>query len=63
MQIKRLSRSYAQPVDLMQEHAQMEERIIFPTLENVDRGITQLVNDEHARDFPLMMASVNKRKQ
>jgi hypothetical protein len=40
MQIKRLSRSYAQPVDLMQEHDQMEERIIFPALENADRGIT-----------------------
>jgi len=54
MQIKRLSKSYAQLVDLMQEHAQMEERIIFPALESADRGITQLANDEHARDFPLM---------
>jgi glutamate synthase (NADPH/NADH) len=41
-------------MDLMQEHAQMKERIIFPAFESVDRGITQLANDEHARDFSLM---------
>lgn len=38
MQIKKLSKNYAQLVDLMQEHAQMEERIIFPALERADRG-------------------------
>lgn len=54
MQIKKLSKDYAQLVDLMQEHAQMEERIIFPALERADKGITQLANDEHARDFPIM---------
>lgn len=54
MQIKRLSKNYAQLVDLMQEHAQMEERIVFPALERAERGITEVANDEHARDFPLM---------
>lgn len=54
MQLKKLSKGYAQLVDLMQEHAQMEERIIFPALETADRGITKVANDEHARDLPLM---------
>eukprot|EP01018_Ginkgo_biloba_P013042 Gb_21487 [translate_table: standard] len=54
MQIKKLLKSYAQLVDLMQEHAQMEERIIFPALEKADRGITKIANEEHARDLPVM---------
>jgi len=32
----------------------MEERIVFPALERAERGITEVANDEHARDFPLM---------
>ncbi|KAH9321982.1 hypothetical protein KI387_016621 [Taxus chinensis] len=54
MQMKKLSKGYAQLVDLMQEHAQMEERIIFPALEKADRGITKVADGEHARDLPIM---------
>jgi hypothetical protein len=38
MQLKRLSTSYTHLLELMLEHAQMEERVIFPSLEKADRG-------------------------
>ena len=38
MQLKKLSMTYASLLELMLEHAQMEERVIFPSLEKADRG-------------------------
>ena len=38
IEIKIFSKNYAQLVDLMQEHAQMEERIVFSALERAERG-------------------------
>jgi iron-sulfur cluster repair protein YtfE (RIC family) len=38
-QLRGLPKQFGQLLDLMQEHAQMEERIIFPALEMADPGI------------------------
>eukprot|EP00250_Pteridium_aquilinum_P014693 c22142_g1_i1 orf=488-1969(+) len=54
MQIKKLSASYSLLLQFMLEHAQMEERIIFPALEKADRGLTKSANQSHARDLPVM---------
>ncbi|KAH7441462.1 hypothetical protein KP509_03G039100 [Ceratopteris richardii] len=54
MQLKKLSGVYSLLVQLMLEHAQMEERLIFPALEKADRGLTKTANESHARDFPLI---------
>ncbi|MFS8012270.1 putative hemerythrin [Helianthus anomalus] len=54
MEVKKYGKSYSQLLEVMLEHAQMEERIVFPVLEREDRGLTKSVNEEHARDLPLM---------
>ncbi|XP_076890976.1 uncharacterized protein LOC143542225 [Bidens hawaiensis] len=54
MEVKKYGKSYSQLLEVMLEHAQMEERIVFPILEREDRGLTKSVNEEHARDLPLM---------
>lgn len=54
MQIRTLLKSYSHLLDFMLEHAQMEERIIFPALEKADRGLTRSANQSHARDLPVM---------
>lgn len=54
MQIKKLSVSYSLLLQFMLEHAQMEERVIFPALEKADRGLTKSANQSHARDLPVM---------
>ncbi|KAD5961880.1 hypothetical protein E3N88_13353 [Mikania micrantha] len=54
MEVKKYAKSYSQLLELMQEHAQMEEKIVFPVLEREDRGLSKSVNEEHARDLPLM---------
>lgn len=38
MEVKKFGRSYGHLLEVMQEHAQMEERIIFAILEKADRG-------------------------
>lgn len=38
MEVKKLGRSYSQLLEVMLEHAQMEERIVFSILEKADRG-------------------------
>ncbi|XP_076957326.1 uncharacterized protein LOC143632786 [Bidens hawaiensis] len=54
MEVKKYGKSYSQLLEVMLEHAQMEERLVFPILEREDRGLTKSVNEEHARDLPLM---------
>ncbi|KAI3799611.1 hypothetical protein L1987_34910 [Smallanthus sonchifolius] len=54
MEVKKYGKSYSQLLEVMLEHAQMEEKIVFPILEREDRGLTKSVNEEHARDLPLM---------
>lgn len=38
MELKKFGKSYSHLLDLMLEHAQMEERVLFPVLEMADRG-------------------------
>ncbi|XP_059628448.1 uncharacterized protein LOC132271171 [Cornus florida] len=54
MEVRKFGRSYSQLLDLMLEHAQMEEIIVFPILEMADRGLSKAANEEHARDLPIM---------
>ncbi|XP_076898424.1 uncharacterized protein LOC143551955 [Bidens hawaiensis] len=54
MEVKKCAKSYSELLEVMLEHAQMEERVVFPVLEREDRGLSKSVNEEHARDLPLM---------
>ncbi|CAG7905693.1 unnamed protein product [Brassica rapa] len=54
MEIRKFAKSYSQLHELMVEHAQMEERILFPVLESVDRGMCKSANEEHGRELPMM---------
>ncbi|WCJ19097.1 hypothetical protein M5689_001403 [Euphorbia peplus] len=54
MEIRKFSKSYSQLLEVMLEHAQMEERLVFPVLEMADRGICKDANENHARDLPIM---------
>ena len=38
LEMKRFARSYGQLVEMMMEHAQMEERVIFPLMDRADPG-------------------------
>ncbi|KAL7184911.1 hypothetical protein ACSBR2_026957 [Camellia fascicularis] len=54
MEVRKFSRSYSQLLEVMLEHAQMEEKVVFPILERADRGLSKAANEEHARDLPIM---------
>ncbi|MCL7031144.1 hypothetical protein MKW94_019430 [Papaver nudicaule] len=54
MEVRKFGRSYSQLLEFMLEHAQMEERILFPVFEKADRGLSKAANEEHARDLPIM---------
>ncbi|KAI3994505.1 hypothetical protein MKX01_012762 [Papaver californicum] len=54
MEVRKFGRIYSQLLEFMLEHAQMEERILFPVFEKADRGLSKAANEEHARDFPIM---------
>lgn len=54
MEIRKFARSYTQLQEVMLEHAQMEERILFPVLESVDRGMCKSATEEHGRELPMM---------
>ncbi|XP_068661733.1 uncharacterized protein [Aristolochia californica] len=54
MEVRKLGQSYSRLVEVMMEHAQMEEKIVFPVLDRADRGMCKTANEEHARDFPIM---------
>jgi glutathione S-transferase/iron-sulfur cluster repair protein YtfE (RIC family) len=53
-QLRGLPKQFGQLLDLMQEHAQMEERIIFPALDMADPGLSASALKDHARDLPVM---------
>lgn len=38
MELRKFGKSYSQLLEVMLEHAQMEERVLFPILEKADRG-------------------------
>ncbi|XP_028798018.1 uncharacterized protein LOC114753505 [Neltuma alba] len=54
MEAKKFAKSYSQLLELMLEHAQMEERVLFPIFDMADRGLSKAAKEEHARDLPLM---------
>lgn len=54
MEVRKFGNSYSQLLELMMEHAQMEEKVVFPILETADRGLCKAANEEHARDLPIM---------
>lgn len=54
MEVRKYAKSYSQLLEVMLEHAQMEERVVFPILERADRGLCKAANEEHARDLPIM---------
>ncbi|OMO68319.1 hypothetical protein COLO4_29746 [Corchorus olitorius] len=54
MELKKFAKNYSQLLEVMLEHAQMEERVVFPVLEMADRGLCKAANEEHARDLPIM---------
>lgn len=43
MEVKKYAKSYSMLLELLLEHAQMEERVVFPVLEREDRGIANLL--------------------
>ncbi|KAK4359785.1 hypothetical protein RND71_022014 [Anisodus tanguticus] len=54
MEMRKFARGYSQLLEVMLEHAQMEERVVFQILEKADRGLCKAANEEHARDLPMM---------
>ncbi|CAK9205947.1 unnamed protein product [Sphagnum troendelagicum] len=53
-QMQSLWKGYGCLLELMQEHAQMEERVVFPALEVAAEGVSEAVLGDHARDLPVM---------
>ncbi|KAG2672420.1 hypothetical protein I3843_13G034000 [Carya illinoinensis] len=54
MEVRKFAKSYSELLDVMLEHAQMEEKVLFPILEMADRGLCKAAHGEHARDLPIM---------
>ncbi|KAK6933557.1 Hemerythrin-like [Dillenia turbinata] len=54
MEVRKFGKSYGQLLEVLLEHAQMEERIIFQLLDFSDPGLCRSANEEHARDLPIM---------
>nr|XP_027102583.1 uncharacterized protein LOC113723811 [Coffea arabica] len=54
MEMNKFGRNYGQLMEVMLEHARMEERVVFPILDKADRGLSKAANEEHARDLPIM---------
>ncbi|CAI9091371.1 OLC1v1026391C1 [Oldenlandia corymbosa var. corymbosa] len=54
MEMKKFGRNYEALMEIMLEHARMEERVVFPILDKADRGLSKAANEEHGRDLPVM---------
>ncbi|XP_047974860.1 uncharacterized protein LOC125217080 [Salvia hispanica] len=54
MEVKKFAKSYSQLQQVLLEHAQMEEKVMFQILESADRGLCKSANEDHARDLPIM---------
>ncbi|KAK7393083.1 hypothetical protein VNO78_21535 [Psophocarpus tetragonolobus] len=54
MEVVKFGRRYCQLLEMMMEHAQMEERVLFPIFDIADRGLSKAAKEEHARDLPIM---------
>ncbi|KAL0922867.1 hypothetical protein M5K25_006898 [Dendrobium thyrsiflorum] len=52
---RRMGKLYGELVEIMLEHAQMEERFLFPILDRTaDYDVCRTANEQHGRDLPLM---------
>ncbi|KAJ3677945.1 hypothetical protein LUZ60_001748 [Juncus effusus] len=52
---RRIGRWYGEWVEIMLEHARMEERLIFPALERAAyKGVCKVANEQHAKDLPML---------
>ncbi|GMI73264.1 hypothetical protein like AT3G54290 [Hibiscus trionum] len=54
MELRKFGKNYSELLEVMLEHAQMEERVVFPLLQMADPGLCKAANEEHARDLPVM---------
>ncbi|KAL8166717.1 hypothetical protein V2J09_008216 [Rumex salicifolius] len=54
MEVRKFGKSYGQLYDFLLEHAQMEEKVVFPILQKEDRGLCKCAIQQHARDLPIM---------
>ncbi|KAL3649592.1 hypothetical protein CASFOL_005995 [Castilleja foliolosa] len=54
MEMKKFGKSYSQLLQVMLEHAQMEETVLFQILESADRGLCKSANEDHATHLPIM---------
>ncbi|CAL0316455.1 unnamed protein product [Lupinus luteus] len=54
MEIRKFGRSYAEVLEVMMEHAKMEETVLFPIFDKADPGLSKAAKEEHARDLPMM---------
>ncbi|XP_073526507.1 uncharacterized protein [Phyllobates terribilis] len=54
MEVRKFGKSYGQLYDVLLEHAQMEEKVIFPILQKEDRGVCKCAIQYHARDLPIL---------
>ncbi|KAF3332050.1 Hemerythrin HHE cation binding domain-containing protein [Carex littledalei] len=52
---RRISRWYGELVEVMLEHARMEESLLFPVLERAAyKGVCKVANKQHAGDLPML---------
>ncbi|KAL9225033.1 hypothetical protein vseg_001005 [Gypsophila vaccaria] len=54
MEVRKLEKTYGMLVEVLQEHARMEECLLFPILDAHHPEVCRCVNEEHARDLPIM---------
>ncbi|KAM7263065.1 hypothetical protein ACFE04_000748 [Oxalis oulophora] len=54
MEVKKFEEFYKGLLEVLLEHAQMEEKVIFPLLTKADPGLCKAAHQEHARDLPIM---------
>ncbi|OIW12963.1 hypothetical protein TanjilG_15412 [Lupinus angustifolius] len=54
MEIRKFGRSYSEVLEVMMEHAKMEETVLFPIFDKADPGLSKAAKEEHARDLPIM---------
>ncbi|GAB2222611.1 hypothetical protein Drorol1_Dr00016730 [Drosera rotundifolia] len=54
VEVRRFAKRYGMLLDVLLEHAQMEERVVFPVIQGSDPGVCMSANEDHGRDLPIM---------
>jgi hypothetical protein len=62
MEVRKFGRSYSQLLDVMMEHAQMEERVLFPIFDRADRGTPQNNTKQFLFGYRILTSVLNLRK-